>query len=66
MFSNAFVTLYFFNVSLTHFSPVSHFYTPWKRQKTKGFLDWNGFIKIVDAVRNLQLSQLGVSKQVCH
>ena len=28
MFSNAFVTLYFFNVSLTHFSPVSHFYTP--------------------------------------
>ena len=21
---------------LTHFSPVSHFYTPWKRQKTKG------------------------------
>ena len=22
---------------LTHFSPVSHFYTPWKHQKTKGF-----------------------------
>ena len=22
---------------LTHFSPVSHFYTPWKCQKTKGF-----------------------------
>ena len=22
---------------LTHFSPVSHFYTLWKRQKTKGF-----------------------------
>ena len=21
---------------LTHFSPVSHFYTPWKRQKTFG------------------------------
>ena len=28
--------LHFLN--LTHFSPVSHFYTPWKRQKTKGFL----------------------------
>ena len=23
---------------LTHFSPVPHFYTPWKRQKTFGFL----------------------------
>ena len=23
---------------LTHFSPMSHFYTPWKRQKTYGFL----------------------------
>ena len=21
--------------ALTHFSPVSHFYTPWKRQQTK-------------------------------
>ena len=25
-----------FRVELTHFSPVSHFYTPWKRQKTFG------------------------------
>ena len=25
-------------IFLTHFSPVSHFYTPWKRQKTFGFL----------------------------
>ena len=23
--------------TLTHFSPVSHFYTPWKRQKNFGF-----------------------------
>ena len=23
-------------LTLTHFSPVSHFYTPWKHQKTKG------------------------------
>ena len=22
---------------LTHFSPMFHFYTPWKRPKTKGF-----------------------------
>ena len=27
---------------LTHFSPVSHFYTPWKRQKIKGFLTFSG------------------------
>ena len=24
-------------IMLTHISPVSHFYSPWKRQKTKGF-----------------------------
>ena len=28
--------------SLTHFSPVSHFYTPWKRQKTTSFLTFLG------------------------
>ena len=33
-------------VPLTHFSPVSHFYTPWKRQKTKGFLKFSGGIEI--------------------
>ena len=27
---------------LTHFNPVLHFYTPWKRQKTKGFLTFSG------------------------
>ena len=26
------------NLYLTHFSTVYHFYTPWKRQKNKGFL----------------------------
>ena len=35
------------NISgLTHFSPVSHFYTPWKRQKTKGFLTLSGGIEM--------------------
>ena len=29
-------------LTLTHFSPVSHFYTPWKRQKTFGFLTFSG------------------------
>ena len=31
---------------LTHFSPVSHFYTPWKRQKTYGFLTFSGGIEM--------------------
>ena len=31
---------------LTHFSPVSHFYTPWKRQKTKAFLTFSGGIEM--------------------
>ena len=31
---------------LTHFSPVSHFYTKWKRQKTKGFLTFSGGIEM--------------------
>ena len=31
-------------VILTHFSPVSHFDTPCKRQKTKGFLTFSGGI----------------------
>ena len=32
--------------ALTHFSPVSHFYTPWKRQKAKGFLAFSGGIEM--------------------
>ena len=31
---------------LTHFSPVSHFYTPWKREKTKGFLTFSEGIEM--------------------
>ena len=34
-----------FLLILTHFSSVSHFYTPWKRQKTKGFLMFSGDIE---------------------
>ena len=33
-------------VILTHFSPVSYFYTPWKRQKTKGFLTFSWGIEM--------------------
>ena len=45
----------------THFKPLFHFYTPWKRKKTRGFLDvfrgyrngtilaWNGFINAFQA-----------------
>ena len=31
---------------LTHFSPLSHFYDPWKRQTTKGFLTFSGGIEM--------------------
>ena len=31
---------------LTHFSSVSHFYTPWNRQKTKSFLTFSGGIEM--------------------
>ena len=31
---------------LTHFSAVSHFYTPWKRHKTIGFLVFSGGVEI--------------------
>ena len=31
---------------LTHFSRMLHFYTSWKRQKTKGFLRFLGGIEI--------------------
>ena len=31
---------------LTHFSPVSHFYTPFKRQKSFGFLTFSGGMEI--------------------
>ena len=34
-----------FQSALTHFSPVSHFYTPWKRQKTKSFQTFSGGIE---------------------
>ena len=35
-----------FQTMLIHFSSVSHFYTPWKRQKTKGFLTFSGGIEM--------------------
>ena len=31
---------------LTHFRSVFHFYTPWKRQKTYGFLMFSEGIKM--------------------
>ena len=30
----------------THFKPVSCFYNPWKRQKTRGFLPFSGGIEM--------------------
>ena len=46
-----------YHTSLTHFSPVSHFYTPWKRQKTFGFLTFSGvrFSDVFRGYRNVTL-----------
>ena len=38
--SNVFLTL-------THFSPMPHFYTPYKRQKTYGFLTFSRGIEML-------------------
>ena len=35
-----------FKKSLTHFQPMFHFYTPWKQQKTGGFLMFSGGIEV--------------------
>ena len=35
-----------FSETLTHFCPVFLFYTPWKSQKTKGFLTFSGGIEM--------------------
>ena len=31
---------------LIHFSPIPHFYTPWKSQKTSGFLTFSGGLEM--------------------
>ena len=33
-------------LNLTHFRPMFYFYTPWNRQKTKGFLTYSGGIEM--------------------
>ena len=42
-FPMSFKTFFYY---LTHFSPMSHFYTPWKHQKTCGFLTFSRGIEI--------------------
>ena len=32
---------HYFSVILTYFSSMFHFYTPWKRQKAKGFMTFS-------------------------
>ena len=35
-----------YNIFLTRFSPMFHFYTPWKRHETKGLLAFSGVIEM--------------------
>ena len=46
------------NVGLTHFIPVSHVYTPWKRQKTFGFLTFSEGIEMEYRPKMDQISVL--------
>ena len=39
------IQLSYIENQLTHFRPVSHFYTPWKRQKIFGFVTFSGGIE---------------------
>ena len=38
--------LIYFNNVLTGFTPMFHFYTPWKRQKIVAFLPFSGGIEM--------------------
>ena len=38
----------FLLLSITHFQPMFPFYTPWKHQKTSGFLMFAGGIEVED------------------
>ena len=40
------VSISYFDQILTHFRPMFHFYTPWKHQKTGGFLMFSGGIEM--------------------
>ena len=40
------VSISYFGQILTHFRPMFHFYTPWKHQKTGGFLMFSGGIEM--------------------
>ena len=51
---------------LTHFGPIFHFYTPWKRQKTKDFLTFSGGIEIgLKLVNQKYLNWVNLSLLFC-
>ena len=44
----------FSQTHLTHFTPMFHFYTPWKCQKTRGFLTFSGGMEMISALNGLR------------
>ena len=46
---------------IIHFSPVFHFYTPWKRQKIKGFLIFSGGIEMEIGLKWVNVMQVHAS-----
>ena len=49
---------------LTHFTPMFHFYTPWKCQKARGFLKFSGSIKMEHGHKTCRFNQLHEEKNV--
>ena len=55
------ITVYWLTLS----SSMFHFYTPWKRQKTFGFLTFSGAIKIENWVKNRLIFHILSFLRIC-
>ena len=51
--------------ALTHFKPMFHFYTPWKCQKTKGFLMYSeGIERNIGLITAISKTVYAISKTI--
>ena len=49
---------------LNHLSPMSHFYTPWKRQQAKGYLTFSGRSGFIANIYLLKVNNKNSKKKV--
>ena len=77
IFNLIFLIFHFFSFTkrdsiwLTHFRPLIYFYTPWKHQKTSGFLMFPGGVEETSGMKWVNLSSFGSLKEAfltyrCH